>query len=226
VKILLAGVHDDGGSHPGSQLATIGIGLADDDEAGAGMANDGGRHQPDRARARDQDVLAEDRERQRRVDGVAERIEDRRDLLVDARPVVPDVRHRQGDVLGERTVASDPQSDRVGAEVAPAGKAVTAATADDVTLAAHEIAWPEIADVAADLDDLADELVTHDERRPDRFGSPRVPARDVEVGAADPRPVDPDQHVIDPDVGLRDVLEPQAGLGAGFDQRTHRRRPD
>ena len=77
------------------QVATVGVRLADDDVARAGVAGDGGRHQPDRARAGDQHVLAQDREGERGVDRVAERVEDRRDLLVDARPVVPDVGHRQ-----------------------------------------------------------------------------------------------------------------------------------
>ena len=64
--------------------------------AGAGVADDRGRHQADRSGAGDQHVLAEDREGERRVDRVAERVEDRGDLVVDARPVVPDVGHRAG----------------------------------------------------------------------------------------------------------------------------------
>ena len=60
-----------------------------------GVAGDGRRHQADRPGARDQHVLAEDGERERGVHGVAERVEDRGDVLVDARPVVPDVGHRQ-----------------------------------------------------------------------------------------------------------------------------------
>ena len=113
----------------------------------------------------DEDVLAEDRERERGVDRVAERVEDRGDLLVDAGPVVPDVRHRQHDVLGEGAVAPDAEPDRVGAQVAPPGQAVAAPAADDVALAADEVAGMEVVHVAADLDDLADELVADDERR-------------------------------------------------------------
>ena len=73
------------------------------------MADDSGGHEPDRPGAADEDVLAEGREGERRVDGVAERVEDRGHLGVDARPVVPDVRHRQDDVLGEGAVATDPE---------------------------------------------------------------------------------------------------------------------
>ena len=190
---------DERGAHPGRQLAPIGVRLADDDVARAGVAGDGRRHQPDRAGAADQHVLAEDRERERGVDRVAERVEDRGDLLVDARPVVPDVGHRQRDVLGERAVAADAEPDRVGAQVAPAGQAVPAAAAHDVTLARDEVARMEVGHVATDLDDLADELVADDERRLDRPGGPRIPRLDVEVRAADARLVDPDQDVVDAD---------------------------
>ena len=89
------------------QLAAEGVRLADDDVAGTGVAGDGRGHQPDRPGADDQHVLAEDREGERGVDRVAERVEDRGDLLVDARPVVPDVGHRQDDLLGEGAVALD-----------------------------------------------------------------------------------------------------------------------
>ena len=77
----------------------------------------------------DQHVLAEHRERERRVDRVAERIEDRRHVGVDARPVVPHVGHRQRDVLGERAVAVHAQADRVRAQVAAAREAVAAQAA-------------------------------------------------------------------------------------------------
>ena len=68
---------------------------------------------------------------------------------------MPDVGHRQRDVLGERAVASDPEADRVGAQVAAAGQAVAAAAADHVTLTANEVAGAEVDDIAAHVDDLA-----------------------------------------------------------------------
>ena len=137
----------------------------------------------------DQDVLAEDREGERGVDRVAERVEDRGDLLVDALPVVPDIGHRQGHVLGEGPVAADAQADRLGAQVAAAGQAVPAAAADHVALARDEVARDEVGrgHVAADLGDLADELVADDERRLDGPCRPGIPRFDVEVGAADAR---------------------------------------
>ncbi len=78
-------------------------------------------------------------------------------------------------VLGEGTIASDAQADGVRTEVAAPGQAMTAAAADDVALAADDLAGVEVADVGADLDDLADELVAHDERRFDGRRRPGVP---------------------------------------------------
>ena len=178
-------------------------------------------HEPDRSGPRDEHVLAEDRERERRVDRVAERVEDRGDVLVDPRPVVPDVRHRQGHVLGEGAVAPDTEADRVGAQVAPAGQAVAASAADDVALAAHEVARAEVGDVAPDLDDLADELVADDERRLDGPRRPRVPRLDVQVRAADAGLVHPDEDVVDADGRHRDVPKLQARAGGGLHEREH-----
>ena len=75
---------------------------------------------------------------------------------------------------------------RVRAEMAAPGHAVAAAPADDVALAADEVADLEVADVRADLDDLADELVPDHQRHRNRPLRPRVPVVDVQVGAADP----------------------------------------
>ena len=220
-EVALAWVDGERRAHPPRELEPVRVEVGDDDVARARVPHDRGRHAADRAGTGDEHVLAEDRERERGVHGVAERVEDRGDVVVDARPVVPDVRHRQRDVLGERAGPLDAEADRVGAQVAPAGHAVAAAAADDVPLAADEVAGREVADVRADLDDLADELVADHERHRDRLLRPRVPAVDVEVGAADARRADPDQDVVDPDLGLGDVLEPEPRLGLALDERLH-----
>ena len=117
------------------------------------------------------------------------------------------------DVLGERAGAVDAEADRVRAEVAPAGHAVAAAAADDVALAADEVAGGEVAHVRADLDHLADELVADHHRHGDRLRCAQSSQLvDVQVGAADPGPVHPDQDVVDADLGLGDVLSQSPGL--------------
>jgi hypothetical protein len=155
------------------------------------------------------------------VHGVAERVEDRGDLLVDPGPVMPDVRHRDRHELREGAVAAHPEADRVGAQVAPAGEAVTAAAAHDVALAGHEVARPEVRHVRAHFDDLTDELVPDDERRLDRFRRPRVPRRDVEVRAADAGPADPDEDVVDADRRLRHLAQLEARSGGDLHEGEH-----
>ena len=59
------------------QLEAVRVHVGDDDVPGPGVPHDGGGHDADRPGAGDQHVLAEHVERQGRVDGVAERVEDR-----------------------------------------------------------------------------------------------------------------------------------------------------
>ncbi len=203
------------------ELEPVGVDVGDDDVAGAGVADDRGRHAADRAGAGDEHVLAEHGEGERGVHGVPERVEDRGDLLVDPGPVLPDVRHRQRDELGEGARALHAEADRVGAEVAAAGHAVAAAAADDVPLAADEVAEREVAHVRPEADDLADELVTDHQRHRHRLLRPGVPAVDVQVGAADARLAHADQDVVDADLRLGHVLEPETLARLRLDQRAH-----
>ena len=66
-----------------AELEPVGVDVGDDDVAGADMAADRRRHDADRPGAGDQHVLADEIEGERRVHGVAERIEDGADLVVD-----------------------------------------------------------------------------------------------------------------------------------------------
>ena len=88
------------------QLAPVRVRVGDDDVARAGVPDDGDGHAADRPGAGDEHVLAEHREGERGVHGVPERVEDRRHVLGDSGPVVPDVRHRQRHVLRERARAA------------------------------------------------------------------------------------------------------------------------
>src|SRR5262249_28937495 len=108
------------------------------------------------------------------------------------------------------------------AEVSPAGQAIPATAADDVPLAADDLADVEILDVRADLDDLADERVAHDHRHGDRPLRPGVPRLDVHVGAADPRAQDLDQDVVDPDPRDRHLIQPKTRFGLLLHQGQHR----
>jgi hypothetical protein len=171
----------------------------------------------------DEHVLAEHRKRQGGMHRISERVEDRRDLLVDPQPVMPDVRHRQRYVLRECAWALHAEPDRMCAEMAPARHAVSTAPADDMPLTADEVADLKVAHVRADRGHLTDELMSDDHRHRDRLLGPGIPAEDVQIGAADPRLADADQQIVDPNFGFWDVLEPKARSGFGLDQRAHAR---
>ena len=157
---------------------------------------------------------------------VAVGIEDRLHIPVDRLVVVPDIGLGQRDVLGKRTLPIDPDALGVLAEMAATGQAVAAVPADHVTLATDHVAFVEVLDVGAHLDNRSDKLVADNHRHRDRLPSPLVPLVDVQVGATDPGPFDPDQHVVNPVLGNRYLLEPQARLRPRLDQRLHEKRPD
>ena len=142
-----AGIDGAGDSHFLREVAAVLIGVGDDDIACSGMTGYGCGHDADGTCSGDEDVFAEDGKGERGVDGVAERIEDGGDLVVDARGVLPDVGHRDDDVLGEGSVAIDADAEGVSAEMATTGQAVAAASADDVALAADELADGKIGNV-------------------------------------------------------------------------------
>ncbi len=83
------------------QLETVVVDVGDDDVARADVAADRGGHDADRAGAGDQHVLADQIERQRGVGGVAERVEDRGDLVGDCVGQLEHVGRRHHQVLGE-----------------------------------------------------------------------------------------------------------------------------
>ena len=187
------------------------------------MTRDRDGHESDGSRARDKDVLAQHREGESGVDGVPKRIEDRGDLLVHARPVVPDIGHGQRHEFGEGAIAPHAKADGVGAQVPSSGEAVPASATDHVALAAHEVSGLEVGHIAADLDNLAHELVARDERWLDVLLRPRIPRFDVQVGAADPRLSHTDQHVVDPDDRIGDVEQGEPRAGQGLHQCAHAR---
>src|SRR6185295_11105284 len=127
--------------------------------ARADVARDRRRHDADRTGARDQHVLADEIEGERRVRRVAERIEDRREIV--GYVVGDPERVERGDhqIFGERAFAIDAHADGVAAQVTAPGAAVAAEAAGDVTFAGDAIADGEAAHFLAHLDDLADVFV-------------------------------------------------------------------
>jgi hypothetical protein len=95
------------GTHLLSQSESIRIQIGDDDVTSPRMPNDRGGHHADRSGSGNQDILAEDVKAESRMDRVPEGVEDRGDFLIDIGSVMPDVGHRQRQILGERTRAVD-----------------------------------------------------------------------------------------------------------------------
>ena len=206
------------------------VDLGDGDARGAGDARDLGAHGADRPVAQHRDGLAGEVRDLRRVDGVAERVEERADLGRDHRGVERhDVERGHDDVLREAAVAVNAEDPGVLADVALSGAAGTARAAGHVHLGGDVLADLEVRPLAArpERDDLAAELVAVDARRLDHARHRRVPLVDVFVGAADGGGED-----LDEDLGLAgdgngdgpDLGGGGAGGGLGLDDGRHLRR--
>ena len=179
------------------------------------------RHDADRPGSGDEDVLADQVEREGGVHGVAERVEEGGDVVGDLLGNPEDVHRRDRDEFGEAAGALHAQADRVAAQVALPGAAVAAMAAGDVPFGADPFTPGEAGHRASDGRDLAGELVADDHRHRDGFLRPRVPVEDVDVGAADRRLPDPDEQVVGPELGDGDFREPQTRLALRLDQRLH-----
>jgi hypothetical protein len=90
-----------------------------------------------------------------------------------------------------------------------------------MAFARHDHSGREVVNILPDLDDLADEFVAYHHRHRDRLLGPFVPFVDVEIGAADRRPLHLDLDVVDAGLGLRNVLQPEATRGFFFDESLH-----
>ena len=185
--------------------------------ARTGVADHAHGHDPDRAGPGDQDVFAQHVELEGRVDGVAERVEDRLHVARDIRVMGPDVGHRQRQVLGERAGPVDADPLRVLAQVPAPRQAVAAPAADHVALAADDFADVEILDIGAGLDDLAHELVADHHRHRNRLLRPGIPDFDMNVSTANPGAQHLDEDVVDPDPRARGTSSSQRpGLASFF----------
>jgi hypothetical protein len=91
-----------------------------------------------------------------------------------------------------------------------------------VTLGADNVTDFEINNIRSDIDDLADKLMTDRRRDLYRLLCPLVPVVNVKVGPADPAFLRPDHDVVDRHHRLRNVFDPESGLGLAFDNSFHR----
>jgi hypothetical protein len=129
-----------------------------------GVAHHGRRQTADRPGTGDENVLADQVERQRRVHGIAQWVEDGQGVERDPLVGRPDVDRRQCQVLCEGARGGRSDAHAVRAEMTATGAAVAAVATDDVPLAGHQLPDLEAAHPVSELDDPAHELVASDQR--------------------------------------------------------------
>src|SRR5690606_12690024 len=138
-----------------------------------------------------------------RMHRVAEWIEDGAELVVYRVGQRHDIEGRYAHIIGERAGQVDADAARFGIEAVAAGPAGAAAHADGAALAGHPLADPEVADVGADLADLAGIFMAGHHGHGHGSGSPFVPVVDVDVGAADAGFLHLDENVVGADFRYR-----------------------
>ena len=218
-------VHDPIHTESLRQFEAIRVDVGDDHEPGPDVASDRRRHEADRTRPGDEHVLTDEVERQRRVCGVAERVEDRRDVVRDVVGQREDVLCGNGDVFGEGTLTGDADADVVVAEVAAACPAVAAVATGHVPFDRDTLTHLEPVGLRAEPNDLTGELVTDHHRHRDRLLCPLVPFVDVQIGAADRCLRHPDEDVTIGGTRDLDLLHPQSAFRPGLDEGLHATTP-
>ena len=149
--------------------------------------------------------------RRRREDGVPERLLQARDLGRELRAIVaPHDRGRDGDVVGEASVTIDAEDLRLLAHVRLPGSAVEADAARDVALRRDVVALLDVAHGTPDRDHRSAQLMPEREWRRHALRRPLVPARDVQIGAADRGRLDPDENLVRPGCRYGDLVELEA----------------
>jgi hypothetical protein len=115
----------------------------------------------------------------------------------------------------------DADTSGVNAEMAPSGSTVATPSTYQVALTAYQIANRNIADARTDLDHFPAELMAHGYGWLESLPGPLVPRLDVQIGAADARRFDSDEHIARFDGGYRDIHQLKAWPGFDFPQRPH-----
>ena len=105
--------------------------------------------------------------------------------------------------------------------MAAAGEAITTTTTHYVTFTADNVAYAEVGDVRADLDDLADEFVPDGHGHWYRLLGPSIPFKDMHVGTADTSAIDADQHIVDASGWFRNIFQPQSNFTFALNQCLH-----
>src|SRR5690606_21256547 len=160
------------------------VDVGHDDIARAHMPRDGRGHGAYGAGTRDEHIFSDQVEGERRMCGIAERIEYRDQFIRHVVGYLEGVECRQRQVIGEcaGTVYADTRC--VAAQVPSACPAIAAEAAGNVPFAGHPVPDPETGDLLADGHDLAHILMADVHGHRYRARRPIVPFPDMDVRPA------------------------------------------
>ena len=199
------------------QFEAFRINVGDDDVPCARVFGDRRRHNADWSRAGNQHVFAENFKRERGVNGVTERIENRGDFEVDLRVVLPNIRHRNSHIFGKTAVRIHADTERIRAFKPATCKTIPTPTTNEMTFDRDFIAHKKITDIRADLNDFADDFMSENRRNLLSWTlRPSVPIPNVNISSANPRFQNADQNIVNPKRRFGNVFEPQTRFRFAF----------
>src|SRR5690242_16728994 len=105
--------------------------------------------------------------------------------------------------------------------MAAAGEAIAATAASHVAFAADQLSRMKIVDVRSDCNNFTDKLVADDHGHRDSRAGPRVPVIYMKVGAANSGEQHADFDVVNSELRLGHIFEPQPTLATTLYQGFH-----
>ena len=220
-KGLVGYIDGPGSAEPGSETKAVWIDIGHHDVSGSSEPADRGGHAADGAGSGDENVFSDEVPGESGMNSIAERIEGCRQISGDGGIELVDIAVGEGEEFGEGTRPVDSHSKGVGAQVAAACEAVSAAAADEVPFAGHIVPYGEVGHSRADLLNVTTVFVPHGHGRGDGLLRPLVPVPDMEVRSTDRGLGNSDQNVHGADLGDGDVEKFKARFGPALDEGTH-----
>src|SRR5690606_30857411 len=187
------------GPHFTRKIKPIIVDVCDDHIARAYVACNGCGHGADGSCAGNEHIFAHQIEGQGSMRGIAEGVKNSGEFVGNIVRYLERIECRNGQVVGKSAWPVDPDSGCVSTQVPPAGAAITAEAASDVSFARYPVADGEALNLLPDLHDFAHVFMA--DMHGNRYGlaCPVVPFPDVDVGTADRRFAYLYQDIVMPD---------------------------
>ncbi len=192
-----------------------------DNGCGPGGACHGGGKQAGRPAAGDQHRVTGEIFDQCRIDRVAERFLNGRELRWNGGRSLPQDIFRQHDIFRERSVAIDAEDAIIPADVRLAGPALKTPATGDVRFRRDVVTYFDQRDGGADFHDLTAHFMADDTGRVDAAMSPGIPIIDVGVSAAERGGLHADDGVVRSGSRIRAGGGDQPGFRRHFHKSPH-----